>query len=162
MQRPRMSARLPRPHLPGPVMRMLHAVGLPVFLHVPDPAQRAATDVGGGFTVVVTADLSEVRWSLGGEGRTCSTGGTPYTPESLDQAMAEPDGLVDDGTICTHLFTTSSEKSEGGPLAGSVQTVWEYSWSVNGTDRGVFNTGVTSPATTFAFDVREYQAVITE
>lgn len=137
-------------------------VGVPTFLHMPDAAARQGNDAGGGFTVAVTATLTEVRWTLGRESRTCSTGGGAFTPARLDQAMAQPDGLVDNADMCTFLFTTSSDKSNGGPLNGSVQTVWDYSWSVNGTNRGTFNTGVTSPASNFTLDVREYQAVITD
>lgn len=137
-------------------------VGMPAFLEVEGFDVRTASDTAFGYTIVVTATPTEVRWDFGGAERTCSAGGSGYTADGLERAMAQPDGLVDDGTICTWLFVDSSNVSHGGPVPSSVVTVWDYSWTLNGTDMGTFDVGTVSPATTFDLTVREFQAVITD
>ncbi len=153
-------ARIPPVAPPAVVSPEAPVVGIPSFLEVTgfDPITDSDTD--RGVTVSVTATPVEVRWQFGDHERTCSSAGAGFTEERLDRAMAREDGLVDDGEICTFLFTTSSAKDAGGPLPSSVVTVWDYSWALNGADQGIFNAGVVSPATTFDLTVREYQAVL--
>lgn len=133
-------------------------VGVPTFFQVDTFETRSATDTEGGLTVAVTATPREVRWTAGEHAWACSSAGAGYTEERLERAM-DASGIVDDGDICTWLFTHATH--DDGPSAGAVSTVWDYSWSINGADQGVFNAGVSSPTTDFDLDIIEIQSVLT-
>lgn len=135
-------------------------VGVSTFLHVPDLEARASTASDGPISVTVTATPVGVLWQFGEHEWSCPSGGAPYSPDRLDDSMAAG-ALVAEPDLCTFLFEDSSADAQGGPYPSSVRTVWDYSWSVNGVDQGIFNAGFASPPSNFDLEVREIQAVLT-
>ncbi len=123
------------------------------------PASASST-TPGGVTVTVEAVPVEVTWDLDEGVQVCDGPGVPWSPSA--QASYELQVETARGTgnpACTFTFVNASSTRESGVFDASVTVRWEFSWSLDGVDRGVFGSVEVSEG--FPLRVGEVQAVIT-
>jgi hypothetical protein len=123
------------------------------------PASASST-TPGGVTVTVEAVPVEVVWDLDEGVRTCDGPGVPWSELAHAAYELQPETARGSGNpACTFTFVNASSIRESGVFDASVTVRWEFSWSLDGADRGVFGSVEVSDA--FELQVGEVQAVIT-
>ncbi len=123
------------------------------------PASASAT-TPGGVTVTVDATPVQVIWDLDEGVQVCDGPGIPWSPTAEAAYELQPETVRGTGNpACTFTFVNASSTRQSGMFDASVTVVWEFSWSLNGADRGVF--GTVEVTEEFELRVGEVQAVIT-
>ena len=123
------------------------------------PASASST-TPGGVTVTVEAVPVEVTWDLDEGVRVCDGPGVPWSQLAQATYELQPETVRGTGNpACTFTFVNASSTRESGVFDASVTVRWEFSWSLDGVDRGVFGSVEVSEG--FPLRVGEVQAVIT-
>ncbi|MQS16484.1 ATP/GTP-binding protein [Streptomyces kaniharaensis] len=102
-------------------------VGMPVWLWATPSktswGQWRESKAAGGLSVTVTAQVTQIDWSMGdGGSRTCTVPGTPYTSDK--GGAASPD--------CGYRYTTTSAGKPDGKFQVSATTTWAVHWEGGG------------------------------
>ncbi len=126
-------------------------VRVPTWLWL-DPGYWVAhseTAAQGPIVVTVTANPVTAAWSPG--------------DGSADVVCAGPGvawhaGLAESATDCSHTYTSSSADRAGSAYQLGVTVRWEFAWTLNGVDQGVFG-AVDAAAAPVVYRVGEIQAV---
>jgi hypothetical protein len=120
----------------------------------------ASSTTPGGVTVTVEAVPVQVTWDLDEGVRVCDGPGVPWS-ELADAAYElQPETVRGSGNpACTFTFVNASSTRESGVFDATVTVRWEFSWALNGADRGVF--GSVEVSDSWELRVGEVQAVIT-
>jgi hypothetical protein len=120
----------------------------------------ASSTTPGGVTVTVEAVPVQVTWDLDEGVRVCDGPGVPWS-ELADAAYElQPETVRGSGNpACTFTFVNASSTRESGVFDATVTVQWEFSWALNGADRGVF--GSVEVSDSWELRVGEVQAVIT-
>ncbi|MFE3945928.1 ATP/GTP-binding protein [Streptomyces sp. NPDC059118] len=119
--------KLAGPDVASPRATGSYAVGVPMWLWVNRSAStygpNSASATAGGVTVMATAKVTKIVWSMG-DGRTvtCTSAGTPYKP-SLGKRLS-PD--------CGHVYRRSSKNVKGGAYRVAATSTWVVDWRVTG------------------------------
>ena len=120
----------------------------------------ASSTTPGGVTVAVEAVPVQVTWDLDDGVQVCDGPGVAWSPEAEAAYELQPETVRGTGNpACTFTFVNASSTRESGMFDASVTVRWEFSWSLNGADRGVFGTVEVSDS--WELRVGEVQAVIT-
>jgi hypothetical protein len=123
------------------------------------PATSSST-TPGGVTVEVEARPVEAVWDLDEGVRVCSGPGVPWSPQADAAYELQPESVRGAGNpACTFTFVNASSTRPSGVFDASVTVLWEFSWSLGGSDRGVFGTVEVSQS--WPLTVGEIQTVIT-
>jgi hypothetical protein len=123
------------------------------------PASASST-TPGGVTVTVEAVPVEVTWDLDEGVQVCDGPGVPWSQLADAAYELQPEFARGTGNpACTFTFVNASSTRESGVFDASVTVRWEFSWSLDGADRGVF--GSVEVSDSWALRVGEVQAVIT-
>lgn len=123
------------------------------------PASASST-TSGGVTVTVEAVPVEVTWDLDEGVQVCDGPGVAWSQLADAAYELQPEFARGTGNpACTFTFVNASSTRVSGMFDASVTVRWEFSWSLNGVDRGVF--GSVEAADGFELQVGEVQAVIT-
>jgi hypothetical protein len=123
------------------------------------PASASST-TPGGVTVTVEAVPVEVTWDLEEGVRVCDGPGMPWSELAEAAYELQPETVRGSGNpACTFTFVNASSTRTSGVFDATVTVRWEFSWSLNGADRGVF--GSVEVADTWPLMVGEIQTVIT-
>ncbi len=120
---------------------------VPVWLWIESPWQtQSAEETQGSVTVRVDATPVRTIWTMG-DGTTfdCQQG-TVWSP-----------GMPDSASTCQHTYFESSASQPANSFMIGSTVEWEYSWSVNGVDQGVF--GAFEALTSVPYQVGEIQTV---
>ncbi|WP_308378967.1 ATP/GTP-binding protein [Streptomyces sp. ISL-43] len=101
-------------------------VGMPVYMWTATGPEtygpNTASASAGGVTVIATAKVSKIVWSMGdGMTVTCTTAGTPYKAEY--GKASSPD--------CGHRYTAPSSTA-GGKYHVTATSTWSIDWQVTG------------------------------
>ena len=114
----------------------------------------------GGVSVVVAARPIEVVWDLGEGVRVCEGPGIAWSQAAHDAYELQPESVRGAGNpACTFTFVNSSTTQPNDVFDASVTVTWEFSWSLNGAEQGVF--GTVEVGDSWQLRVGEIQAVIT-
>lgn len=152
------------PALPEPNVSPAQAiVRTPTWLWIDETewATSSATATQGGVTVTVTARPVSVVWDMDEGERRCDGPGTAWSEDAQAEYDQAPESTRDGGSpACTFTFVHSSTTRPRGVHEASVTVTWAFSWSLNGTPRGVF--GTVDRTTDFDLTVGEVQALITD
>jgi hypothetical protein len=120
----------------------------------------ASSTTPGGVTVTVDATPVEVTWDLDEGVQVCDGPGVAWSPLAEAAYELQPETVRGTGNpACTFTFIDASSTRPSGVFDASVTVRWEFSWSLNGADRGVFGSVEVSDA--WELRVGEVQAVIT-
>lgn len=120
----------------------------------------ASRTTPGGLTVTVEAVPVEATWNLDEGVRACDGPGVAWSPSAQAAYDLQSETLRGTGNpACTFTFVNASSVRESGTFDASVTVRWEFAWSLNGVDRGVF--GSVDVADSWALRVGEVQALIT-
>ena len=123
------------------------------------PASASST-TPGGVTVTVEAVPVQVTWDLDEGVQVCDGPGIPWSQAADAAYELQLETVRGTGNpACTFTFVNASSTRESGMFDASVTVAWEFSWSLNGADRGVFGSVEVSDA--WELRVGEVQAVIT-
>lgn len=123
-------------------------------------AASASATTPGGVTVTVEAVPVEVTWDLDEGSRVCDGPGVPWSELAEAAYELQPETVRGSGNpACTFTFVNASSTRESGVFDASVTVRWEFSWALNGADRGVF--GSVEVSDSWELRVGEVQAVIT-
>lgn len=152
------------PALPSPrVSPADTVVGVETWLWVEESYWQVGVSsdaTPSGQVVVVEARPREVVWDLDEGVRSCSGPGIPWSEDA--QAAFElqsPSSRGSGNPACTYVFVHSSTTQPDDVYDASVTVVWEFSWAVDGVDRGVF--GSVEVTESWPLRVGEIQALIT-
>ena len=120
----------------------------------------ATSTTPAGVTVTVEAVPVEVTWDLDEGVRVCDGPGVPWSELAQAAYELQPETVRGSGNpACTFTFVNAASTTESGRFDASVTVRWEFSWSLNGADRGVF--GSIEVSDSWELRVGEVQAVIT-
>jgi hypothetical protein len=120
----------------------------------------ATTSTPSGLSVTVEARPVEVRWDLDEGVQVCDGPGVAWSPAADAAYELQPESMRGTGNpACTFTFINASSTRTSGVFDASVTVVWEFSWALNGADRGVF--GSVEVSESWALRVGEVQTVIT-
>jgi hypothetical protein len=120
----------------------------------------ASASTPGGVSVTVEAVPVQVIWDLDEGVQVCDGPGIPWSTTADAAYELQPETVRGTGNpACTFTFVNASSTRASGVFDATVTVVWEFSWSLNGTDRGVFGTVEVSDA--WELRVGEVQTVIT-
>ncbi len=123
------------------------------------PASASST-TPGGVTVTVEAVPVQVTWDLDEGVQVCDGPGMPWSEPADAAYELQPDTVRGTGNpACTFTFVNASSTRESGVFDATVRVRWEFSWALNGADRGVF--GSVEVSDSWELRVGEVQAVIT-
>jgi hypothetical protein len=135
----RASLRIPQPEPDGspPLTERFSVVHIPTWFWVTNHTELTNTDTIGGLTISVTATPTDVTWDPGDGSKpiVCDGPGTIWTGDSPD---AETD--------CSHTYRRSTAGQPDNQLTVTASITWELSWTLNGTDQGIFETYQTTTA----------------
>lgn len=122
--------------------------------------RSATASTPTGIEVSVEARPVEAIWDLDEGVRVCEGPGVPWSEPAQADYELQPESVRGTGNpACTYTFTDSSSVRPSGVFDASVTVRWEFSWSLNGVDRGVF--GSVEVSDSWELTVGEVQAVIT-
>ncbi|MFA9444432.1 hypothetical protein [Egicoccus sp. AB-alg6-2] len=122
--------------------------------------RSATASTPTGIEVSVEARPVEAIWDLDEGVRVCEGPGVPWSEPAQADYELQPESVRGTGNpACTYTFTDSSSIRPSGVFDASVTVRWEFSWSLNGADRGVF--GSIEVSDSWELTVGEVQAVIT-
>lgn len=123
------------------------------------PASATAS-TPAGIAVSVEARPVEATWDLDEGVRVCDGPGMPWSEAAQADYELQPESVRGSGNpACTFTFTDASSVRPSGVFDASVTVRWEFSWSLNGADQGVF--GSVEISDSWELTVGEVQAVIT-
>jgi hypothetical protein len=138
-------------------------VKFPTWLWLDDAYWQLASaseTTPGGTTVAVSARPTEVVWDLGEGVRRCEGPGIAWSQAAHDVYEVQPESVRGTGNpACTFTFVNSSTTRPDDVYEASVTVTWEFSWSLGGSDQGVF--GSVDVSDGWSLRVGEVQTVIT-
>ena len=120
----------------------------------------ASSSTPGGVTVTVEARPVEVTWNLDDGVRVCDGPGVAWSPAAEASYELQLESVRGTGSpACTFTFVNASSTRPSGVFDASVTVRWEFSWLLNGSDRGSFGSVEVSDG--WGLTVGEIQTVIT-
>jgi hypothetical protein len=157
--RTRVEPRAPRVHV-SPEQAV---VRFPTWLWLDESywqPRAATTATPSGVAVGVRARPVRAEWDLGDGVKVCDGPGIAWSQAAQDTYDAQPDTSRGNGDpACTFTFVNASSTRPSGVFDASVSVVWEFSWSLDGVERGVF--GSVRVVERWPLTVGEVQTVIT-
>ena len=157
--RARVEPRVPRVHV-SPEQAV---VRFPTWLWL-DAAywqpRAASAATPSGVAVGVRARPVRAEWDLGDGEKVCDGPGVAWSQAAQDAYDAQPETSRGNGDpACTFTFVNASSTRPSGVFDASVTVIWEFSWSLDGVERGVF--GSVRVVERWPLTVGEVQTVIT-
>ena len=125
-------------------------VGLPTWLWVNEPWDPIGpeSESSGLITVEVMAFPRHVTWEMG-------DGSEPVVCEGPGVAWTR--SMPEDGTYCSHTYTSSSADLAGEAYGLTATVEWYFEWWINGASQGEFD--AYNASTSFTYRVGEIQAI---
>jgi hypothetical protein len=138
-------------------------VRFPTWLWLDDAywqPRAATTATPSGVAVGVRARPVRAEWDLGDGVKVCDGPGVAWSQAAQDVYDAQPETSRGNGDpACTFTFVNASSTRPSGVFDASVTVIWEFSWSLDGVERGVF--GSVRVVERWPLTVGEVQTVIT-
>ncbi|MER5450564.1 ATP/GTP-binding protein [Streptomyces sp. NPDC002766] len=115
------------PDIASPRVAGKYTVGVPMWIWVHQSATtygpNTATATAGGVTVIATAKVSKIVWSMG-DGATVTCGG-PGTPYTSSEGMAQ-------SPTCGHIYARTSGSARNGKFPVTATSTWAINWQGGG------------------------------